>query len=118
VCGCVAALSHVSLPTALRVSLAFVINDDCRNNLVVFFSAMQCCSCVRESFFNGGVKVKNQVFMQHDTLIFTPPHEIVLIARQVVIATTLTPVRHKGHMQFLQVQILGGSAAPPLTRPS
>jgi len=56
--------------------------------------------------------------MQHDTLIFTPPLEIVLITRQVVIATTLTPVRHKGHMQFLQVQILGGSAAPPLTRPS
>jgi len=51
-------------------------------------------------------------------LIFTPPHEIVLIVRQAVIAVTLTPVRRKRHMQFVtSAQNFRGSADPsPLIR--
>jgi len=67
-------------------------------------------------FFNRGFKVnqKSSLIMQHDTLIFTPPFEIMLIVRQVVIAIILTPVRHKRHMQFLtSVPNFGGSANPP-----
>ena len=46
---------------------------------------------------------------------FTPPLEIVLIVRQVVIAITLTPVRHKRHTQCLtSAPNFRGSADPHL----
>ena len=50
-------------------------------------------------FRRAGVKVKIKIYRV--TLYFIPPLEIVLVVRQVVIAITLTPVRHKRHMQFL-----------------
>jgi len=52
--------------------------------------------------FSTGVQgQKSRFIMLRDTPIFTPPLEIVLLVRQVINCITLTPVRHKRHIQYL-----------------